>query len=127
MRLLLDTCVLLWWFEDHPALAPQACAAIAERANDVYVSSVSAVEIAVKSSLGKLKIPADPQEQVAADGFTLLPLTFQHGMQLQTLPWHHRDPFDRMLIAQAQVENLTIVTADRIFADYEVPTLSARA
>lgn len=126
MRLLLDTCVLLWWLENSWQLGSSARAAIANGAHQVHVSAISAAEIAVKSSIGKLKAPGDLDVQVRDNDFTPLALTIPHGLQLQGLPFHHRDPFDRMLIAQAQVEGLTVVTADRAFGDYQVQVLSAR-
>lgn len=127
MRLLLDTHTLIWWLSASPRLGPSARAAIDDPASDVYVSAVSASEIAIKKALGKLTAPDDLEHQVTANGFTGLGLTIRHALAVGALPPHHGDPFDRMLIAQARVEGLTFVTADRIIADHDVPVLAADA
>ncbi|MGH8776776.1 MAG: type II toxin-antitoxin system VapC family toxin [Jiangellaceae bacterium] len=123
MRLLLDTHTLLWWLFDLPPLGRRARALIA--AETVLVSAVSAAEIAIKSALGKLQAPDDLEQQIDAHGFTPLPLHVRHALGLAGLPPHHRDPFDRLLIAQARDEGLTILTADGVFGRYEVPTIDA--
>jgi PIN domain nuclease of toxin-antitoxin system len=123
MRLLLDTHVLLWWMSEHPRLTPDLKALIADDTNTVLVSTVSAFEISTKQALGKLKAPDDLDIQVGASGFTELPLTIRHGITAGRLPLHHRDPFDRLLIAQAQCDDLTLVTADRQLLAYDVRRL----
>lgn len=120
--ILLDTHVALWWLADRPRLSSEASTAIAD-ADVAYVSVVSAWEIAIKVSVGKLRIPGPFEEGIVENGFSRLPLTFPHVAALAELPFHHRDPFDRMLIAQARRENLTIVTADRRFEQYDVSIL----
>lgn len=125
MRLLLDTHVLLWWLEGGTRLSEQARAAIRSRTNDVLVSSVSAVEISIKVVKGKLDTPGDLVAQMARHGFAPLPVTIEHGVAMQQVPANHVDPFDRLLIAQARCEGLTIVTADRAFAAYDVPIMPA--
>lgn len=125
MRLLLDTHVLLWWLDDSPALSAQARDLISLGATEVFVSAISAAEIAMKSSVGKLRVPADLEQQLDRNAFTPLPLRLRHGLAAQTLPLHHKDPFDRLLIAQAQTEDLTLVTADRMLAAYDVRILDA--
>ena len=95
------------------------------QASEVYVSAVSAVEIAVKAAVGKLRTPDDLAERIVDKAMIELPLTVRHGLALRDLPLYHRDPFDRMLIAQARCEGLTIVTSDRAFAAYDVPILPA--
>jgi PIN domain nuclease of toxin-antitoxin system len=125
VKLLLDTHALIWWLSASPRLGPVARAAISEPASEVHVSAVSACEIAIKKAVGKLTAPDDLGHQVAANGFTELRLSIEHGRAVGALPPHHGDLFDRMLIAQARVEGLTIVTADRIIADYDVPVLAA--
>lgn len=122
MRLLLDTHALLWWLADA-GLTDQAREAIADPANLVMVSAASAWEISIKKALGKLAAPDDLEQQVDAGGFNALPISIAHATAAGRLPRHHDDPFDRMLIAQAFAEGLTIVTHDKRFADYDVATL----
>ncbi len=122
MRFLLDTHALLWWLADE-ALTDQARDAIAEPANLVMVSAASAWEISIKKALRKLTAPDDIELQIDEGGFTPLPISIAHGIAAGQLPRHHDDPFDRMLIAQAFAEGLTVVTHDKRFADYGVPTL----
>ena len=122
MRLLLDTHVFLWWRSDSPNLRSEVKGAIAN-ADSVLVSAASAWEVAIKLGLGKLRIPGPLEPAVEESGFIKLAVTFQHAAVVQTLPNHHHDPFDRMLIAQALVEGLTIVTHDRNFRSYQVPVL----
>ncbi len=122
MRLLLDTHALLWWLVDE-GLSDQARDAIADPANLVMVSAVSAWEISIKKALGKLTAPDDLERQVNEGGFGSLSISIAHGIAAGELPRHHDDPFDRMLIAQAFAEELTIVTHDKRFADYDVATL----
>jgi PIN domain nuclease of toxin-antitoxin system len=124
VRLLLDTNALLWWLADD-GLADQAREAIADPANFVAVSAVSAWEISLKKALGKLAAPDDLEHQIQAGGFMPLPVTIAHGVAAGQLARHHDDPFDRMLIAQAQAEGLTIVTRDKRFVDYSVALLPA--
>ncbi|MGB5253366.1 MAG: type II toxin-antitoxin system VapC family toxin [Sedimenticolaceae bacterium] len=124
-RLLLDTHVFLWWLADHPRLGPLARKAILDPANPVFVSAVTGWEIAIKRRLGKLTAPDGLDAVVEREGFAQLPIAFFHGEQAGLLPGHHRDPFDRMLIAQAQAEGLVVVTADPKFALYGIRTLSA--
>jgi PIN domain nuclease of toxin-antitoxin system len=124
MRLLLDTHALLWWLADE-GLQPQAQDAIADPANLVAISAATAWEISIKKALGKLAAPDDLEQQVQAGGLVPLPISIGHGIAAGRLPRHHEDPFDRMLIAQALAEGLTIVTRDKRFADYGVPVLPA--
>ncbi|MET4783368.1 type II toxin-antitoxin system VapC family toxin [Glaciihabitans sp. UYNi722] len=124
MRLLLDTHVLLWWLTDDPKLNSILRDAIADGGNEVFVSSVSVTEIAIKQSRGKLQAPRELLLLLSEAGFTELPLTSAHGQVLRDLPPHHRDPFDRMLIAQAQVEGLEIATADADISSYDVDVLA---
>lgn len=124
MQLLLDTHVVLWWRADDPALGTQARKAIGD-AEVVFVSAASAWEVAIKVALGKLRIPGPFHEAVEASRFTQLPISFRHTATTGALPPHHTDPFDRMLIAQAMAEGLTVVTHDRGFAAYGVPVVWA--
>ena len=118
MKLLLDTHVLLWWFGDDTLLSQAATAAIRDPNNVVFVSSVSLWEIWLKESLGKLRLPPDFEEQLAAESFESLPLSAPQTRQVAKLPWHHRDPFDRMLIAQSILEDLVLVSNERVFDSY---------
>ncbi|GAB3906587.1 type II toxin-antitoxin system VapC family toxin [Kibdelosporangium lantanae] len=124
--MLLDTHVLLWWLFDDPNLSPGVANLIAHGGESITVSAVSGFEIATKQALGKLEAPDDLEEQVEQSGFTQLPLTLAHGVAAGKLPPHHNDPFDRLLIAQARIEGLTLVTADHFIQMYDVPTLAAR-
>jgi PIN domain nuclease of toxin-antitoxin system len=125
VRLLLDSHVALWWHGDDPELAPAAHAAITE-AERVVVSVVTPWELGIKQATGKLTLPDDLVAQLVATGFELLPVTARHAGAAPQLPAHHRDPFDRMLIAQAISEQLTIVTADHQFKHYKVDLIEAR-
>jgi PIN domain nuclease of toxin-antitoxin system len=121
--LLLDTHVLIWWDEGR-RISRDAKRAI-QKADVVFVSAASAWEIAIKTALGRLHPRRTIAEAVADSGFTELPVEFAHAHRLTMLPDLHRDPFDRMLIAQAQVEGLVLVTRDQSFKGYEVPTIEA--
>jgi len=123
VNLLLDTHVLLWWASDEDRLARRWQKMLADPDHDIFVSAVSVAEIATKTSLGKLAVPDELLIDLEDSGFLSLPLEAGHAARLRNLPWHHRDPFDRMLIAQAQVERLTVVTADPQFSAYEVDLL----
>jgi len=120
--LLLDTHVFLWWLEANPRLKGRARRSISN-AEIVYVSAVSEWEAAIKVGLGKLTIPGPLEPAVEESGFEKLSITFEHASAVATLPPHHRDPFDRMLIAQAQAEGLTVVTHDPRFEAYGVPII----
>lgn len=124
MRLLLDTHALLWWLADRE-LTQAARQAIADPANDVAVSAASAWEISIKRTIGKLSVPDDLGEQMSANGFEELPIRIDHALLAGALPRHHDDPFDRMLLAQASHESLTIVTRDKRFAAYDVKIIDA--
>ena len=118
-RLLLDTHVFLWWQADDRQLQRAARDAVSA-ADVVYVSAASAWEAAIKAAVGRLKIPASVEAGVIASGFERLPITFAHAEHAAALPPHHGDPFDRMLIAQARAEGLTLVTHDRRIEPYGV-------
>lgn len=120
MRLLLDTHVVLWWLSDDRRLSGGHRALIADPSNVVLVSSMTVAEIAIKTSLGKLDAPDDLLPTLEAGGFSELPFLSRHADALRSLPWHHRDPFDRMLIAQAITEELVVITSDPHFAAYGV-------
>lgn len=120
MNLLLDTHVVLWWRLNDRRLLPAARRAI-EAADRVIVSAASAWEIVIKIAIGRLRLQDSFGDLVAQAGFDMLPVAFPHAERLATLPPHHSDPFDRMLIAQALEERLTVISHDRDFAAYDVP------
>jgi PIN domain nuclease of toxin-antitoxin system len=119
-RLLVDTHALLWWLSDDPALSPAARDALADPAGEPLVSAASLWEIAIKRSLGRLTAPDDLPDRIAGEGFAWLPITPAHAWQVRDLASHHRDPFDRVLAAQALVERLPILTTDARFSEYGV-------
>jgi PIN domain nuclease of toxin-antitoxin system len=126
VRLLLDTHALLWWLSDGAALGPQARALIADPVNDVLVSVASLWEIVVKVRVGKLDADiAAICAGAAAEGFITLDIRPAHLAALAALPAHHRDPFDHLLLAQAEVEGLTLVSADRQMRLYPVAQIAA--
>lgn len=124
-RLLLDTHVFLWWLIDDPRLGSEARELIADPDSQVFISAATGWEIGIKRALGKLDAPRDLEREVERNGFAHLPVTFFHGEQAGALPPHHRDPFDRMLIAQAQAEGLLLLTADNHFSAYGIRALAA--
>ena len=121
-RLLLDTHVLLWWL-DGSGLSDAVVARIADPGELVLVSAASIWEAGIKASLGKLELPGPLGSVVLEEGFEPLPITFDHAERAGSLPPHHRDPFDRMLVAQALAEGLTLVTHDPAFDPYGVDLL----
>ena len=126
MKILLDTHILLWWLADDQRLPSQAAATIEDPDIDVVVSAASAWEISIKHAVGRLEAPDDMLEAVAASDFGALAITAAHAVAAGRLPPHHADPFDRMLIAQAQTEGFTLVSVDKRFSDYDVELLPLR-
>ena len=125
MRLLLDAHALLWWLADDPELQQGARVLIADPGNDVFVSAATIWEVAIKRALGKLEAPAGLASMIAEAGFLEAPVTAAHAEAAGSLEPHHRDPFDRMLVAQAQALEATVVTRDPVFARYGLPTVGA--
>jgi PIN domain nuclease of toxin-antitoxin system len=125
MNLLLDTHVLLWWLNDDPTLSEKSRTAIADGKNLVFISAVSVWEIRIKEALNKLKIPANFKSILADQPFSLLDITHEHAHAIIDLPACHTDPFDRMLVAQAKVEGLTLATRDVHLKKYRIPILAA--
>jgi PIN domain nuclease of toxin-antitoxin system len=125
VRLLLDTHVLLWWLEGRPELPDNARDAIATGENEVIVSVASAWEIAIKSARRRLIVSGDLRSNIEASGMRVLPISFEHVLAAGALPPHHNDPFDRMIIAQAMIEDLMIVTRDPRYEPYGAPILKA--
>lgn len=120
MRLLLDTHVILWVLADDRRLRP-AARELLRAADEKLVSSVSAWEIAIKTAAGKLRAPPDIEHAVVESGLRPIPMEFGDVAELTTLPRHHADPFDRMLVAQARARGLTVLTHDRQLTSYDVP------
>src|SRR5437588_7673414 len=126
MKLLLDTHTLIWWDSDPSQLSAVALAALRDPANEVWISTVSVWEIIIKAQLNKLslRLPlADIVAQQQANGLSILDVKLQHVLAVERLPAVHKDPFDRLLVAQANVEGAMLVTADGIFANYPVRVL----
>jgi PIN domain nuclease of toxin-antitoxin system len=125
--MLLDTHAFLWWLTDDDRLSERAGELIADGANDVYFSAASAWEIAIKAGLGRIRLPDEAwtftPDQLERNAFQALPVHVAHAVAVITLPDVHRDPFDRMLVAQAITEGLTIVSADPELARYAVPVV----
>jgi PIN domain nuclease of toxin-antitoxin system len=125
VRLLVDSHVGLWWLDDHPAFGPQ-CREQLGAAEEVFFSAVTPWELGIKRGLGRIVIPDGLADALTAAGFTPLSITVAHAERAPALPPHHRDPFDRMLVAQAQLEALTLVTADDTLRPYDIDLLDAR-
>ena len=124
MNLLLDTHVLLWWLDDSPSLLKSERRAIANPQNLIVLSAVVIWEIRIKQALGKLSITPNFYEVIKDEGFEMLPITPEHACAVGDLQMHHRDPFDRMIIAQAKLEGLMVVTHEAIFKKYDISVLS---
>jgi PIN domain nuclease of toxin-antitoxin system len=123
VNLLLDTHIVLWWLDDHPALSSAVRNRIANGENLVFLSAAVVWEIRIKEAIGKLDIPTDFQMILDQQPFEKLAIKVEHAQAVKDLPPHHRDPFDRMLIAQAVTEGLTIATHDPVFENYSIPLL----
>ena len=124
MRALLDTNALLWWLQEPHRLTRSQFDSIADERHDIAVSAVSIAEIGIKVSIGKLSGVDGITELVARQGFRELPLANRHALELATLPLLHRDPFDRMLVAQCIVDDLVLITGDRRLSDYAITTIT---
>ncbi len=124
MNLIVDTQVFLWWLVDDRALSGRARDLMRDAGNTLYLSAVSAWEIAIKVALGRLELSGEPAivvpEQMAANSIEPLPVQISHALHVYSLPSHHRDPFDRMLVAQSQIEGLPILTSDARIGHYDV-------
>jgi len=124
VKLLLDGHAFLWWLTEDPKLRAGAKRAVADPSSIVHVSAATIWELSIKASLGKLDLDgADLLQEIEENDFVELPMTARHSLAAATLPRHHDDPFDRMLIAQAQIEGLTIITRDPMFRTYGVGIL----
>jgi PIN domain nuclease of toxin-antitoxin system len=129
MRILLDTHCWLWWITTPERLSAKVLQLLAEGRNELFFSAASSWEIAIKYALGKLPLPEKPEKfipsRLARDAITPLPIHHIHALHVASLPPHHRDPFDRLLISQAQLEGLPIVTVDKQFENYEIEIIWA--
>ena len=129
MRLLLDTQCWLWWFSQPERLSEEVIERIADETNEVWLSVTSVWEMGIKVAIGKLPLPEQIDHYIPSRmtqlGARSLQITAYHALRVAVLPLHHRDPFDRMLIAQAQIEDMTLVSADSMFNQYEVSVLWA--
>lgn len=127
MRALLDTHTFLWWITDDPRLSPRVRKIIGDGENELFLSAASGWEMAIKAKLGRLQLPDDPEhfipEQMALNAIAGLPIQMSHALHVYTLPDYHRDPFDRLLVAQSRLEGLPILTADPQIAQYPVKTI----
>ncbi|RPJ08140.1 MAG: type II toxin-antitoxin system VapC family toxin [Spirochaetaceae bacterium] len=124
MNCIIDTRVLLWWLSDDPLLPGNLRKIIENTDNICFISAVSIWEISIKSSIVKLEIPGKYLDILRDQGFHDLPIYLEHADNVAKLPFHHRDPFDRLIIAQAMVEELTILTTDEVIPLYKVKTLT---
>lgn len=122
---LLDTHVLIWWLEDPSKISEAACEVIAKPAHTVYVSAAAAWEMGIKKAMGRLDFPADLADVLENGGIHTLPITLKHGLAAAELPAHHQDPFDRMMVAQAVMEDLVLITRDPMIQQYDVAQLKA--
>jgi PIN domain nuclease of toxin-antitoxin system len=127
MNLLLDTHTFLWWIADDKRLSDIAKNYIENQENEIYFSAASAWEILIKTQLSKLQLPGAPEsfvsEQLSRNNFKTLSIRVSHALQLSSMPALHRDPFDRILVAQSMVEHLPILTADSLIAQYQIETI----
>ncbi len=127
MNILLDTQAFLWWIADDPRLSARALELISNPDHVLFFSAASGWEIAIKARLGKLTLPGNPErfvaDQLTMNAFGSLPIQLSHALHVYTLPVHHRDPFDRILVAQSQLEDMPILTADLQIAQYRVEVL----
>jgi PIN domain nuclease of toxin-antitoxin system len=127
MKVLLDTHTFLWWITDDPKLSLRVRGIISDGENEIFISAATGWEIAIKSQIGRLKLPDEPQrfilEQLRINGMKSLPIEMRHALHISTLPIYHQDPFDRILIAQAQMEDLPVLSADPEIGKYEVTVI----
>ncbi|TEU13232.1 MAG: type II toxin-antitoxin system VapC family toxin [Anaerolineales bacterium] len=127
MKVLLDTHAFLWWVTDSPKLSARARKVIQDSNNELFFSAASGWEIAIKAQLGRLQLPDNLEqfimEQLSLNAILVLPIQLHHALRVYTLPQYHRDPFDRVLVAQSQIENLPILTADAQITPYTVETI----
>ncbi len=131
MKILLDTHIFLWWITDDPRLSVRAKEIITDLHNELYLSAASGWEIAIKSTLGRITLPRKADlfiaEQMSINSILSLPIEMSHALHVHNLPPHHQDPFDRIIIAQAQLEKMPVLTADPQFKKYKLTIISETA
>jgi PIN domain nuclease of toxin-antitoxin system len=124
MRALLDTHTFLWWVTNQPQLSPDVRAILSDRNHQIFFSVASGWEITIKAQLGRLELPNQLEyfiaNQLAINSFQVLPIELKHALQIYHLPNHHKDPFDRILVAQSQVEDLPLLSVDKKISQYEI-------
>ena len=120
MDLLLDTHAVIWWLADDAKLTARQRSAIQDKRNTCFISAATVWEISIKAAIGKLAIEGDYMKQLRSEGFIELPIRWAHARAVQELPLHHRDPFDRLLVAQAALEGMSLVSSDEFVAKYDV-------
>lgn len=127
MKVLLDTHAFLWWITDDPQLPAQVRGIIANSDNNLFFSAASCWEIVIKTHLGRIKLPDKPDifiaEQMASNAIQSLPVQVSHALHVFNLPYLHKDPFDRIIIAQAQLEKLPVITSDSLISQYKIDTI----
>ncbi len=124
-RFLLDSHVLLWWAENPELLSMESRHALADGRHLVFVSVATIWELGIKEASGKIKLPEDIRTMIKANRFDVLSITADHALAAASLPPHHRDPFDRMLVAQAKIDGFTLITRDDMLTKYDIPVLAA--
>lgn len=124
-RFLLDTHIFIWWMKQEKRLKKEIVMILKNPENQIFLSVASVLEIVIKKKIGKLKVPQDWKEDLRESSFLLLPISLENAFQLESVPLFHHDPFDRMLIAQAQSEAVTLITGDEKIWKYDVPLLKA--
>ena len=120
MKILLDTHILLWWLDDAVKLSSKSRSLISDTNHIAFVSAATIWEISIKCAIGKLSVPGDMKQALQANGFEVISITFEHAERAGKLPRHHDDPFDRMLIAQSEIENFTLLSHDKRFKQYAI-------
>ena len=127
MKILLDTHTFLWWITGDQKLSGRAREIISDGSNELFLSAATGWEMAIKAQIGRLKLPGEPihfiLEQMRINAIQSLPIQMNHALHVSTLPQHHRDPFDRLLIAQAQLEGLPVLSSDHQLANYQVEVI----
>ena len=123
MNLLLDTHIILWWLDNNNKLPEKYFEAISDSNNICFISSATIWEVSIKCALGKLEIPDNFTDILEQEGFNELQISWNHAAMVRQLPFHHKDPFDRLIIAQAIIEDLTLLTVDKVIPEYEVKIL----
>ena len=125
MKYLVDTHIFIWWMKQDKRIKKEIKSILQDPQNYIYLSIATVWEIVVKKKIGKLKVPHDWKVTLKESNFLLLPISLEHVYKLENLPLHHRDPFDRMLVSQAIVENATLITGDNKLWQYDVALLKA--